>query len=59
MRVETDASRHIIGGMLSQLTNDLGQWHPMACFLYKLIPAKTRYETHNGKLLAIVKAFKT
>ena len=24
-----------------------------------MIPAETRYETHNGKLLAILKAFKT
>ena len=24
-----------------------------------MIPAETRYETHNGKLLAIVEAFKT
>ena len=24
-----------------------------------MIPAKTRYKTHNGELLAIIKAFKT
>ena len=28
-------------------------------FLRKMIPAKTQYESHNSKLLAIVKAFKT
>ena len=60
IRVETDASGYAIGGVFSQLTLDnLGQWHPVAFFLRKMIPAEIRYETHNGKLLAIVKAFKT
>ena len=45
--------------MLSQLTNDLGQWHLVAYFLRKMIPVKIRYKTHDGELLAIVKAFKT
>ena len=40
------------------IKTDLGQWHPVAFFSRKMIPAKTRYETHNGELLAIVKAFK-
>ena len=59
IQVETDASGHAIGGMLSQLTNDLGRWHPVAYFFCKMIPAKTRYKTHDGELLAIVEAFKT
>ena len=59
IRVETDASGYAIGGVLSQLTNDLGQWHPVAYFLRKMIPAKTRYKTHDGEFLAIVEAFKT
>ena len=58
IRVETDASGHAIGGVLSQLTNDLGQWHPVAYFSRKMIPAKTWYETHDSKLLAIVEVFK-
>ena len=56
--------------MLSQLASgtspdgvvtkaDLSQWHPVAFFSRKMIPAETRYETHNGELLAIVEAFKT
>ena len=67
--IKTDASDYAIGGVLSQLTSgtnpdgvvtkaNLGQWHPVAFFLRKMIPAETQYETHNGKLLAIVKAFK-
>ena len=64
IRIETDALGYAIGGVWSQLTSDhltsnQSQWHPIAYFLRKLIPAKTRYETHNGKFLAIVEAFKT
>ncbi len=60
IRIETDASGYAIGGILSQLTSDdSGRWHPVALFSRKMIPAETRYETHNGELLAIVEAFKT
>ena len=58
--VETNASGYAIGGVLSQLTSDdSGRWHLVAFFSRKMIPAETRYETHNGELLAIVEAFKT
>ena len=58
--VETDASGYAIGRDFSQLTlDDLGQWHPVVFFSQKMILAKTRYETHNGEILAIVEAFKT
>ena len=60
IRVETDASDYAIGGVFSQLTSeDLGRWHLVAFFLRKMIPAETRYKTHDGKLLAIIEAFKT
>ena len=70
IRIETNLSGYTIDGILSQLSSGtkpdgivtkdhLGQWHPIAFFSRKMIPAKTRYKTHNGELLAIVKAFKT
>ena len=70
IRIKTDASGYAIGGVLSQLASgtspdgvvtkaDLGQWHPVAFFSRKMIPAETRYETHDSKLLAIVETFKT
>ena len=64
IQIETDALGYAIGGVLSQLTSDhltsdQGQWHPVAYFLRKMIPAETRYETHDVELLAIVEAFKT
>ena len=59
IRVKTDASRHNIGGGLSQLTNNLSQWHLMAYFLHKMIFAKIQYKTYNDEFLAIVDAFKT
>ncbi len=60
IRIKTDASDYAIGGGLSQLTSDdSDRWHPVTFFSRKMIPAKTRYETHDGELLAIVEAFKT
>ena len=40
------------------MTTETGQWHPVAYYLQKMILAKTRYETHDAKLLPIVEAFK-
>ena len=56
--IETDASGYAIGGVLSQMTSETGQWHPVAYYSRKMIPAETRYETHDAELLAIVEAFK-
>ena len=60
IKIEIDVSSYVIGRVLSQLTSDnLGQWHPVAFFSRKMILAETRYKAHDGKLLAIVEAFKT
>ena len=70
IRIKTDVLDYAISGVLSQLASgtspnrvvtkaDLSQWHPVAFFFRKMIPAKTQYKTHDGELLAIVEAFKT
>ena len=41
------------------LNSEIGQWHPVAFFSQKMIPAETRYETYDEELLAIVEVFKT
>ena len=73
IRIENDASGYAIGGILSQLTSDqvtldfepnptkksdFGQWHPVAYFSRKMIPAESWYKTQDAELLAIVEAFK-
>ena len=58
--IETHESGYAIGKILSKLTlNDLGWWHLVIFFSRKIILAKTRYRIHDGKLLAILKDFKT
>ena len=69
IRIETNASGYAIRGVPSQLTPNQVlsdgaivsnvDWHPVAYFSRKMIPAETRYKTHDGELLAIVEAFKT
>ncbi len=60
IQIEIDVSGYTIGEILRQMTlDDLGQWHPVAFFSRKMIPAKTWYETYDEELLDIVKMFKT
>ena len=59
--IETDASGFAIGAVLSQqriIPGMSAHWHPIAYYSRKMIPAETRYETHDGEMLAIVAAFK-
>ena len=58
IRFKTDASSYAIGGVYSQITSEISQWHSVAYYSQKMIPAKTRYETHDVELLAIVEVFK-
>lgn len=61
LRMETDASQFAISAILSQLLADgesPAQWHPIAFWSRKLIPAECNYETHDSELLAIVEGFK-
>lgn len=42
-----------------QTLNNLNKWHLENLLFRKIILAKTRYKTHNNKLLAIVETFQT
>ena len=53
-RVETDASGHAIGGVLSQ--EQEGKWKPIAFLSRTMQPAEQNYEIYNKELLVIVKA---
>jgi RNase H-like domain found in reverse transcriptase len=62
IRVETDASKFAITSTISQQTDASDgtkkHWHPVAFWSRKLTGAERNYSTHDGKLLAIVQAFK-
>jgi len=53
-RVETDASGHAIGGVLSQEQD--GKWKPIVFLSRTMQPAKRNYEIYDKELLAIVEA---
>jgi len=54
-RMETDASGHAIGGVLSQEQD--GKWKPIAFLSRTMQPAEQNYEIYDKELLAIVEAF--
>ena len=53
-RVETDASGHAIGGVLSQ--EQEGKWKPIAFLSRTMQPAERNYKIYDNELLAIVEA---
>src|SRR5258708_19729130 len=57
MTVETDASDHVIAGILSVTTKD-NEIRPVAFFSRSLQGAEKNYDTHDKELLAIFEAFK-
>jgi len=57
IRVHTDASGFAISGILSQLHDD-SQWHPVAFFFRKCIPAECNYGTPDLEMLAIVESMR-
>ena len=54
LRVETDASEHAIGGVLSQ--EQEGKWKPIAFLSRMMQPAERNYKIYDKELLAIVEA---
>ena len=57
LRVETDASNFAVAAVLTQPDSE-GQWHPIAFWSRKMIPAEQNYKVHDQELLAIVAAMK-
>jgi hypothetical protein len=55
-RIETDASKDVLGGVLSQKDPEDGEWHPVAFFSSTMLDAETRYGIHDKELLAIIRA---
>ena len=55
-QVEVDASDFVIGGILSQKTEE-DLWHPVAFISKSLNPAERNYEIYDKEMLAIMHAF--
>lgn len=56
MRLETDASKFALSGILSQLFE--GRWHPVAFYSRQFKGPELNYGTLDQEMLAIVEAFK-
>ena len=56
IHVHMDASSFAISGTLSQLDPDDSQWHPVAFFSRKCIPAQCNYGTPDLEMLSIVES---
>ncbi len=54
--VETDASKGVVAGLLSQQDPDTGLWHPVAYFSKTMLPAELNYDIHDKEMLAVVRA---
>ena len=62
IRIETNVFEFVIATILSQLTQRMRDeedfvWHSVIFYFWKMISAKTRYETHDQEFLFIIIAF--
>ena len=55
-RVKADSSDFATGGVLSQLAQDDGKWHPVAFLSKSLSAVERNYEIHDKEMLAIIRA---
>ena len=55
--VETDASDYAIAAIISQISPDDGDLHPIAFYSHGMKPAELNYKIYDKELLAIFKAF--
>ncbi len=57
-RIKSDSSNFASGGVLQQLSEDDGKWHPVAFLSKSLTPVEWNYDVHDKELLAIVRCLK-
>jgi len=55
--VETDASDYAIAAIISQISPDDGDIHPIAFYSRSMQPAELNYEFYDKELLAVFEAF--
>src|SRR5882672_3944040 len=56
--VETDASNYAIAAIISQISPDDGDIHPIVFYSCSMQPAELNYEIYDKELLAIFEAFR-
>src|SRR5882724_11425283 len=56
--VETDASDYAIAAIISQISPNDGDIHPIVFYSHSLQPAELNYKIYDKELLAIFKAFR-
>src|SRR5882724_13303378 len=56
--VETDASDYVIPAIISQISPDDGNIHPIMFYLCSIQPVELNYEIYDKELLAIFEAFR-
>src|SRR5882672_5063221 len=55
--VETDTSYYVVAAIISQISPDAGDIHPITFYSHSMQPAELNYEIYDKELLAIFKAF--
>jgi len=55
-KIETDASKYVCSGILSQQYQD-GKWRPLADQSETMLDAECNYDIHHKELLAIIQVF--
>ncbi len=55
-RVKLDSSDFASGGVLQQLLEEDGKWHPVVFLSKSLSPVEWNYEVHDKELLAVMRS---
>ena len=56
-KIETDASKYVCSGILSQQCED-GKWRPVTYRSRTMTDAECNYDIHDKELLTVIQAFK-